>query len=88
MHVSPNQTLTIAQQLEVSGVADIIQDDGGIDSLMELINSDFDMSVDDPDYGLSMDELIKACKILFHKINYNNKRSKLQINEAQTKMTD
>ena len=59
-----------------------MQDEGGIDSLVELINSDFDMSVDDADYGLTMDELIKACKILFHKINYNNKRGKLLLNEA------
>jgi hypothetical protein len=37
----------------MSGVSDIVQDEGGADSLVDLINSDFDMSVDDADYGLS-----------------------------------
>lgn len=46
------------------------------------------MDVDDPDYNLSMDELIKACKILFHKINFNNKRGKLLLDEAHNKMAD
>ena len=31
----------------MSGVSDIVQDEGGADSLVDLINSDFDMSVDD-----------------------------------------
>lgn len=71
----------------MSGVSDIVQDEGGADSLVDLINSDFDMSVDDADYGLSQDELIKACKIMFHKINFNSKRSRLLLHEAQTNMT-
>ena len=62
--------MTIEQQLNASGVADIIKDDAGFTDLKDLVNSDFDMDIDDQDYNLSMDELIKVAKILFHKINF------------------
>lgn len=75
--------MTIEQQLEVSGVADIIRDDAGFTDLKDLVNSDFDMDIDDQDYNLSMDELIKVAKILFHKINFNTKRIKLVLAESK-----
>lgn len=39
------------------------------------MNSDFDMSANDKDYKLGHEQVIKVCKILLHKINYNNKRN-------------
>jgi len=39
------------------------------------VNSDFDMSANDKDYKLGHEQVIKVCKILLHKINYNNKRN-------------
>jgi hypothetical protein len=41
------------------------------------------MDIDDQDYNLSMDELIKVAKILFHKINFNTKRIKLVLAESK-----
>ena len=38
------------------------------------MNSDFEMSANDKDYKLGHEQMIKVCKILLHKINYNNKR--------------
>lgn len=40
------------------------------------------MSVDDLDYNLSFDEMVKVCKILFHKINFNSKRIRLVLAES------
>lgn len=39
-------------------------------NLKDLIKSDFDMPAKDKDFKLSHEQLIKACKILLHKINF------------------
>ena len=43
--------------------------------LDDLVNSDFEMSANDKDYKLNHDQLIKVCKILLHKINYNHRKA-------------
>ena len=43
--------------------------------LNDLVNSDFEMSANDKDYKLNHDQLIKVCKILLHKINYNHRKA-------------
>ena len=40
--------------------------------LRELIQADFNMEGDDPDFTIRHDELIKVCKILLHKSNFNH----------------
>lgn len=72
--------------MELSGVASIIKDENNCDKLVDLLNSDFDMDVNDEDYALTSDELIKVCKILFHKINYNSRKTKLILNETNLEM--
>ena len=42
--------------------------------LVDLFNSNFDMSPNDVDYKLNHDQLIKVCKVLLHKVNYNHKK--------------
>ena len=49
-----------------------IMDDNQVYRLVDLVNSDFVMSIKDADYKLNQDQLIKVCKILLHKINHNN----------------
>ena len=44
-------------------------------NLKDLIRSDFDMPAKDKDFKLSHEQLIKACKILLHKINFQTKRT-------------
>lgn len=44
--------------------------DNEIYNLKELIQADFNMEGDDPDFAIRHDELIKVCKILLHKFNY------------------
>lgn len=39
--------------------------------LIDLVNGDFEMAGNDRDYTLTDEQLIKVCKILLHKINYN-----------------
>lgn len=55
--------------------------------MADLVNSDFEMHVNDPDYRLNHDELIKICKILLHKINFNSKRINVNMEAADNKMT-
>jgi uncharacterized protein YpuA (DUF1002 family) len=54
-------------------------DQGTVYKLADLVNSDFEMQVNDPDYRLNHDELIKVCKVLLHKINFNSKRINLSM---------
>ena len=37
--------------------------------LLDLILSDFDMASNDSDYKLTHEQLIKACKVMLHKVN-------------------
>ena len=50
-------------------------DDHQIYKLHDLVTADFEMSANDKDYKLGHEQVIKVCKILLHKINYNNKRN-------------
>lgn len=52
-----------------------ILEDHQIYKLHDLVTADFEMSANDKDYKLGHDQVIKVCKILLHKINYNNKRN-------------
>ena len=52
----------------------IILDENEVYKLSDLVNSDFEMSANDKDYKLNHDQLIKICKILLHKINFNHKK--------------
>ena len=63
-------------------------DQGGVFKLADLVNSDFEMHVNDLDYQLTHDELIKVNKILLHKINFNTKRINVSMEAADIKMTD
>ena len=51
-----------------------MQDDE-VQRLTDLVTSDFEMSANDKDYKLGHDQLIKVCKILLHKINYNHRKA-------------
>ena len=43
-----------------------------ISKLVDLVNSNFEMSPNDRDYRLNHEQLIKVCKILLHKLNTTN----------------
>lgn len=43
--------------------------------LFDLIQSDFEMGANDPDFMLSHEQLIKVVKILLYKINLNAKKN-------------
>ena len=63
-----------------------VLEDSQLYELRDLVNSDFDMSPNDEDYKLGHDHLVKVCKILLHKINFNNLRNaqerELMLNKA------
>jgi hypothetical protein len=40
-----------------------------ITKLIDLVNSNFEMSPNDKDYRLNHEQMIKVCKILLHKVN-------------------
>lgn len=46
-------------------------DNHNVYKLQDLISSDFYMSTDDKDYRLDLEQIVKVCKILLHKLNYN-----------------
>lgn len=46
-------------------------EDHNLYRLTDLVNSDFEMSSKDKDYQLDIEQVIKVCKILLHKINHN-----------------
>ena len=56
--------------------------------LVDLVNSDFEMTANDPDYRLNHDEMIKICKVLLHKINFNNKRINFNMETAAKSSAD
>ena len=58
------------------------QRDTGVGFLERIVEDD------DIDYKLSSDEVIKVCKILLHKINYNYKRSVHEMDEMEGRFTD
>lgn len=45
-----------------------------VSRLVDLVNSDFQMSAQDKDYRLTHEQLVKVCKILLHKFNFNNRK--------------
>ena len=53
-------------------------DDKEVHRLASLVTSDFEMGDDDIDYQLTHQQLIKVCKILLHKVNYNKKFTTFQ----------
>lgn len=62
---------------EVSGAqaAGGLMDDHEVYQLTDLINGDFQMAGSDKDFRLGHEQLVKVCKILLHKINYNQLRN-------------
>jgi hypothetical protein len=56
----------------------VYEDEEQIYSLRDLINVDFDMPISDKDFLLSHEQLVRASKILLHKINYLNKKNKYE----------
>lgn len=50
--------------------------------MVDLVNSDFEMAPNDPDYRLNHDEIVKICKVLLHKINFNTKRINMSMEVA------
>lgn len=46
-------------------------EDHEVYQLTDLINGDFHMPGSDKDYKLGHEQLVKVCKILLHKMNYN-----------------
>ena len=63
-------------------------DQGAAYKLQDLVNSDFEMHINDPDYALNHDEVIKICKILLHKINFNTQRINYNMEAAERKTTE
>jgi hypothetical protein len=60
----------------------IYEDGDTIYSLKDLINCDFDMPITDKDFQLSHEQLVRASKILLHKINYQGKKNKYENEQA------
>ena len=58
-----------------SKLASIYEDEDQIYSLKELISTEFDMPISDKDFKLTHEQLVRASKILLHKINYMNKKN-------------
>jgi hypothetical protein len=52
------------------------------------VNSDFEMHINDPDYALTHDDVIKVCKIFLHKINFNTQRINYNMGAAEKKTTE
>lgn len=48
-------------------------DDKEVHRLAALVTSDFEMKEDDVDYQITHQQLIKVCKILLHKVNFNKR---------------
>lgn len=53
------------------GAASSLMEDHEVYQLTDLINGDFHMPGSDKDYKLGHEQVIKVCKILLHKMNYN-----------------
>lgn len=54
-------------------------------NLKDLIRSDFEMAAKDKDFKLSHEQLIKACKILLHKVNFQAKRAQYEQEKSEIK---
>ena len=52
-----------------------IVDDDNCYRLMDLINAEFRLPVNDKDFNLTHEQLIKCCKILLYKLNLLSKKS-------------
>ena len=72
----------------MSKESSVVMEQGAVYKLTDLVNSDFEMHVNDPDYSLTHDEVIKVCKIFLHKINFNTKRINFNMDAADKKMTN
>ena len=49
--------------------------------LIDLINSDFKMAVNDKDFELSHEQIVKVCKILLYKFNLTSKKAAFERGE-------
>ena len=63
------------RKLPESKIESSLLNDHEVYQLTDLVNGDFDMPDTDLDYRLTDEQLIKVCKILLHKINYNQRRN-------------
>lgn len=50
--------------------------------MTELVDAEFADPTNDKDYNFDKDQIIKVCKILLHKINYNARR----VNESEVSL--
>lgn len=69
-----------------SKLKSIYEDEDQIYSLKELISTEFDMPITDKDFKLTHEQLVRASKILLHKINYMNKKNKYEHEQSVLKI--
>ena len=69
-----------------SKLKNIYEDEDQIYSLKDLISTDFDMPITDKDFKLTHEQLVRASKILLHKVNYMNKKNKYEHEQAVLKI--
>ena len=69
-----------------SQLKNIYEDEDQIYSLKDLISTDFDMPITDKDFKLTHEQLVRASKILLHKVNYMNKKNKYEHEQAVLKI--